>query len=877
MTETYDTTDVWARPSDDAPGDNHLLVRHSKVVRDRMGALLGDAPLRTLDDDRELARVVGYTHDAGKATEWFQRMIRGEEELRGDPRTYHSLLGALFCMFALSRRGFGSVEQALAGLVVQAHHSSMPDPGDRVSRALQVPRDPSADPTAASEAYERADRQLASIAATASSTGRHMVEEATGGAATFKEFVEYVEDREFLRTFNRSRLSKPDGTDDELYGDILLLYSALKLADTSHSAGVVDEDLLDGRLLDRDALECHLDAFSDRTGVQGRIDDLRTRAQDRALDRAELLLDDDGPNVGSIWLPTGFGKTLAGLRAALAIAEGAGKDRVVYALPFTSIIDQTAEVIADVFDVEPGSPEFIVHHYLAERAKAVERGDEVDSSIEYLLGGSWRAGCVLTTFVQVFESVIAPRGSWAPKVPAIRNSVIVLDEPQELPPRLWPLLARTIELLVDRFDAHVLFMTATRPRFFEAHSDCEVVELIDDESPYVELLRDHPRVRYRLDESTYRYVSAPDGEAEDVLPLTHSDGARAICAALTGKARSALAVCNTVSSSRELYRSARLRLNEDGRRPVSPALAYHALLARDGAVPSADELVETIRTVADRFEDPVVTCNLTARHRPPDRRVLIDATTDLLKDEALGVLMTSTRLIEAGVDMSVDRVYRDIAQVPSIVQAAGRCNREFGSDGEGVVTVWRLGDVEVDEESGKRVKHGRTPASYIYGSAESGAGGMAQTRAALRDRGRSIDEADMITDVIEEFFSAMHEYGHGEEDLAAAVDTADVDALRRVQLIEEQPWLADTIVTRTDDERDAVEALADAFADGDRGRQKRLLDDLGSIRYPTPIPTDEDGNLTSTSGFEPLTDRGDAGLLWLDEGMFEFNPDMGVL
>ena len=143
----------------------------------------------------------------------------------------------------------------------------------------------------------------------------------------------------------------------------------------------------------------------------------------------------------------------------------------------------------------------------------------------------------------------------------------------------------------------------------------------------------------------------------------------------------------------------------------------------------------------------------------------------------------------------------------------------------------------------------------------------------------SVDFRAARTDVVERFFEAMHEYGHGDRELADAIDQADVDKLRRVQLIDEQEWLGDVIVTRTSAEREAIQDLDEASTDDGnaaRKQQKRLLDELGSIRYPTPIPTDEDSNLISTSGFEPLTDRGGARLLWLDASEPEFDPDIGV-
>lgn len=870
-----DNIELWARPEDTVPVDDHHLLRvHSAVVAERMADVLDGCSISVAAGrEREFCRIVGCCHDFGKATEWFQRMVRGEDNLRGDPLTYHSLLGALLCCYTLEKQGFGPVGQALGTIVVMAHHSSMPDPTNRVKKNIQLPRTPG-QRTPLTETYERIDEQLANIVECVPDQAGQLVSRATGGKGSLAEFQRFVADRGPVRALAQSSLATPGGVSAEFYADILLCYSGLKIADTSHSAGVVDADLLDGQLLSRARLEAHLDGFDNRDGVRGELDALRTHAQDTVIGRI-------GPGMSpvcSLWLPTGFGKTLAGLRAALEIADQFDKDRIVYALPFTSIIDQVGEEIEDVFGVTPGSPEFVIHHYLSDGAKAVRRRSTtqpVDSSIEFLLGGSWRAGCVLTTFVQVVESILAPTGSQAPKVPAIRDSVIILDEPQELPPRLWPLLARMIEILTDRFDAHVIMMTATQPRFFEFYLDRPVTDLIDDPTPYVEFLRDHPRVRYRLHGSAQRYVDASDGECEQVHPLTHSEAAVEIIDEIEGGARSTLAVCNTVESSRELFHDVRSELQSDGFQLISPARVFDEIIRRTDSVPSPASVLDAIQTEIASKTSPVIVLNLTARHRPPDRRVLIDVLAELLDpvDVDVPIIVTSTRMIEAGVDIGVDRVYRDIAQITSIVQSGGRCNREFGSGDGGVVTIWRLGTP--DE---------RTPASYIYGSGASGEGGMAQTRAALRGRGRGrgrgseIDEGTMITDVVKEFFAAMRSYGHGDEDLVSAVDRADVDSLQSVRLIDEQPWQADTIVTRTTGERELVEALSEQLSkppnERDRAETQRLLSDISTLRFAVPDPTDDSGSLSPESGFRRVSNDG---LLWLDTIAAEFDPEVGVI
>lgn len=899
LTEYATPDELWARPPNKTlVSGHHLLSPHSETVATRMTATIANLPIMTVAGrETDFGWVIGYCHDFGKLSVWFQRWVRREVDT-SETRRYHAGLGALLAMYALECRGFNAMAQALAFAVVHQHHAPMPDMPALVDTQGTVPTDPSKR-RQITETYDRFSIQLRNIAQRVPVSAREMVEKASDGTGTLEQFRQYVDERRFVDVLSDRALRHNIHT--ELYADVLIAYTVLKFADSSHSAGAVETDLLEGQSLDRCCLTKHLEDFPTQTGVRGRLDELRDQAQEEVTHRVKLFddPDTDPPCVGSIWLPTGFGKTLAGLSAALDISELLEKQGpIIYALPFTSIIDQTAEEIEDVFKVTPGSPEFIVQHHLAKEAKAIKRrsaAQPIDTSLEYLLGGAWRAGCVLTTFVQVFESLLGPRQSQATKVPALTDSVVILDEPQELPPRLWPLLARLIEILVDRFHAHVIFMTATQPKFFEMYSDHEVIDLIDDPTPYIEFLAANPRVSYRLHPSAYQYIDAADASCEDTLPLSHTDAAHEIGAALGligslseesdsglspqhDSIQSALAVCNTISSSQLLHETLRSVLTHHDHYIISPAIIYDDLLCCNDQTPSPKALIDALEDEIASVEQPVVVLNLTARHRPLDRRILLGTLTGTdqshgVLDLDIPVLVTSTRLIEAGVDIGFDRVYRDMSQVVSIVQSGGRCNREFGASNGGVVTVWRLGEVEVDED--ERVRAGRTPASFIYGNGASGGAGMAQTRAALRDRGSEITEAEMITVVVEAFFTAMRTYGHGDKQLVEALTHAATDAVRDVSLIEDSPHLTDALVTRTSEEQTMAATLCTELAKRRDERDQRVVEQtlatLSSIRYAVPAPLDEQS--LAASSYDVCTDW----LVWLATPASEYTSELGVI
>ena len=198
-----------------------------------------------------------------------------------------------------------------------------------------------------------------------------------------------------------------------------------------------------------------------------------------------------------------------------------------------------------------------------------------------------------------------------------------------------------------------------------------MTELVDNPDGYFEATE---RVQYELDASTERYIETQE------TPKSYAD-AGAELLSVVGSGASTLAVCNTIDSSRALFDE----LTDNAESLPSVGEIY------------ADELstVETTadidpKTLASRIEErnERSVLHLSTRLRPVDRLKLIEIAKELT-DDGHGLITVSTQLIEAGVDISFDRVYRDLAPIDSIVQAAGRCNRSFERE-QGRVIVWWL-------------------------------------------------------------------------------------------------------------------------------------------------------------------------------------------
>lgn len=378
---------------------------------------------------------------------------------------------------------------------------------------------------------------------------------------------------------------------------------------------------------DRDwpSLASLLDDFTSRlnthmAGLQGRGDELnRLRGDILAHVRAGAQ---KGPGLFTLTVPTGGGKTLASLAFALDHARRHGHGRIIYAIPFTSIIDQTAAIFRNVL-----GPEHILEHHSAideERFDPRERKEKLRLAME-----DWAAPVVVTTTVQLFESLFSARPSKARKLHNIANSIIILDEAQTLPRGLLLPVMRVLEELAARYGCTIVLCTATQPALEKRPDFPKGLPLADRElAPDPRgLAQKFARVRIR--------------HAGDM------DNAGLIEALRTRD--QALVIVNSRRHALELYRQAQ----EEG---------------LDGLV------------------------HLSTRHYAADRRRILEEVRARLKT-GMACRLIATSLIEAGVDVDFPVAFRAEAGLDQIIQAAGRVNREGRrSRDHSIVTVFKAPD-----------------------------------------------------------------------------------------------------------------------------------------------------------------------------------------
>ncbi len=322
----------------------------------------------------------------------------------------------------------------------------------------------------------------------------------------------------------------------------------------------------------------------------------------------------------TLTVPTGGGKTLSSLHFALKHALVHGQQCVIYVVPFTSIIEQNAEVIREIVsDLQSDAfTPLIEHHSSLSPEKETEQGR--------LAAENWDAPIIITTAVQFFESLFAAKTSRNRKLHNIANSVVILDEAQSLPVNLLKPCLRTLQELTDHYNTTAVLCTATQPaigydekNFNIGLKNCR--EIIEDTSGLFDSLK---RV-----------------EIEDIGECSDDELAKRILAT-----EQILCIVNRRRHAQELFQ----------------------LLPKD----------------ANGYHLSALMC---PEHRS---KILSEIRNRLTKRQP--VRLISTQLIEAGVDVDFPVVYRALAGLDSIAQAAGRCNRNGKLEGMGKTFIFRPDD-----------------------------------------------------------------------------------------------------------------------------------------------------------------------------------------
>lgn len=396
---------------------------------------------------------------------------------------------------------------------------------------------------------------------------------------------------------------------------IRMLYSCLVDADFLDT-----ERFMSNGTIQRDSGEC-MEVLLDK--LYNRISDWLENRDDITIDgrRSEILrncleMGKSPKGLFHLTVPTGGGKTVASLAFALQHAVEHHMDRVIYVIPYTSIIEQNAQVFREIL----GNENVLENH------SNVDYEISEDFKPMQLAAENWDKPVVVTTNVQFFESLYANKSSKCRKLHNIVNSVIIFDEAQMLPPNYLKPCMAMIEELLQQYGTSVVLCTATQPalqQFLpEKYVARELCPRRDEQFRFFE------RVTYQnIDTVTEEEM------AEKLQQEWHT-----------------LCIVNTRKRAQRLYE----RLQGEG--------VYH------------------------------LSTTMYPAHR---RRVLAEIRERLDDKKGKKCIVISTSLVEAGVDLDFTSVYRELVGVDSIIQAAGRCNRN-GDRGkeDSIVRIFRWNERE---------------------------------------------------------------------------------------------------------------------------------------------------------------------------------------
>ena len=507
---------------------------------------------------QDWAHLVGLVHDAGKASQAFQRRLEGAKA-----KVDHASAGA-----QLLAKDYGLFGKLLAYLVA-GHHGGLPngcEPGRRGTLR---------------------DRLAAEVE----------------DYVPFFEIVDMPQKGNLTASLPSWLSAEFDSKEHKTFAFTFLLrmlYSCLVDADFLDTEQVMSAERAAQRVYRGFSLPQMRDKLADK--VSSFAADTPVNEARADIHAACLEATDRKPGIYLLNVPTGGGKTLAGLDFALNHALKNGQDRVVYAIPYTSIVEQTAGVFKELF----GADSVLEHHSNYE----FDEEDDERCARERFAMENWDVPLVVTTNVQLFESLYSDKPSRCRKNHNLANSVVVLDEAQSIPDALLEPCLAALEELAAHYGTTVVLCTATQPN-------------LDGVWPFEAITSDIVPVQRRhaeLFEARTAIECVGKIEADDLVSHIASEN-QVLCIVSTRKAAAVL-----YDHLKELN--------------VDQGL-FH----------------------------------LSAWMVPAHRSVVFQRIRERLA-AGLPCRVVSTQLVEAGVDVDFPVVFRELAGIDSIKQAAGRCNRE---------------------------------------------------------------------------------------------------------------------------------------------------------------------------------------------------------
>jgi CRISPR-associated endonuclease/helicase Cas3 len=392
------------------------------------------------------------------------------------------------------------------------------------------------------------------------------------------------------------------------------------------------------------------------------LNSIRTRIGTDAVNELKRRLVSDPENrMFTLTSPTGSGKTFMMLQLASVIQQAKGDYGIILSLPFTSIIDQTSaicgnDLLLDVLNYTSVSNSSPMMDRLQELSESnPEAVETLKRMVDYRFSeDSFDHPFVITTFVQFFQTLISNRNSTLLKLPNFTKRIFLIDEFQSMPVNQYTFFYSVLQEFCVKNDSYAIFSTATMPHIElngkATNGGVQVSKVFKSFERPIELLPDHSYFNAPVfNRYTVQYLgNATIGGCENSVGLLR---------ALSLESQSVLVVLNTVKDTLKVF---------NGIADGNTSLGFNI----------------------DRRNLYLLNKKITPKNR---LRIINEVKSKV--DRGVRVILVSTQLIEAGVDLDFPVVYRDIAPLPSVIQTAGRCNRN-GRIGMGVVKIFKLREEE---------------------------------------------------------------------------------------------------------------------------------------------------------------------------------------
>jgi CRISPR-associated endonuclease/helicase Cas3 len=591
----------------------------------------------------KIAELVAVFHDLGKINPNFQSKLDPDKTVNGYANHSYLSAYAFFCAFGCSSQNMEALKLFLEvdtfnqndlialTVLIAKHHGNLPDfsPIDHTGTGASIL---SKDENSTLYKFLNQEKNLP-------------VYEFVNHFISSDDFRHFLTTQKVQQGYSEQLVFKGENNKSALgfFLDNQFAFASVIQADKADAGkiGIVIDDQQKAVQTFSKCFNPQLDSYLGKLNQNSELNKLRTTIRNHAVQNIRESLKND-EHVYELTAPTGSGKTLMMLSLASEIIKEKGAKRIIYGLPFLSITEQ---VEAEVLKIFEGNEAFIQR---IDSKSENHRFETIQSELDYspteekileanileFQENTFAYPFVITTFVRFFETLLSNRNADLLKLPNFSNCIFLLDEIQALPPRLYGFFVAYIKKFCTKFNSYAIISTATQPNFELPVNNKEAKKFFYDYKKPIPLLP----FSYFDNDLFNRYQIEFEKEPIDLDSLKDS---------ILSESQSTLVILNTIDDTKELFRKLQEELG-------------------------TDELLL-----------------LNTHFTPLHRKLKIYLAKRRLRQNKR-IVVVSTQLIEAGVDIDFPVLYRDFATIASIVQSAGRCNRNGKLDSLGRVKLFKL-------------------------------------------------------------------------------------------------------------------------------------------------------------------------------------------